>query len=302
MREQIYETTHPGFDTIIHPDAELAQCATGMGFTEGPVWMPKDNSVLFTDIPNNRIMRWSATDGLSIYDDNSHYAIGLYLDLDGRLLACEHTTKRLTRYEDDGTTTVLASWNGEHILNSTNDVVVRASDGDIFFTDPPFGVRFEDGELVGYQVGMEYVGAHVFRVTDDPHAPQIVTGDIYRPKGLCFSPDESTLYVSDSSEKFHQVYRLRMQPDNVAHDPQVFAVIPNGAPNGMRVDTDGRLYVAGPDGVYVYEPNGTLLGKIRVPERVSNLCFGGTNRQTLYITASSSLYAIEVKTTGLQKP
>lgn len=291
-----------GFDAVIAPGSTLRQCATGLAFTEGPVWIEADGAVWFTDIPNNHIMRWSQRDGLSVKVANSHYAIGLYRDLEGRLIACEHTTKRLTRYEPDGSVTVLAGWHGDYILNSTNDVCVRASDGALFFTDPPFGVRQENGELIGYQVGMEYDGCYVFRVTADAHAPQVVTTEIYRPNGLCFSPDESVLYVSDSSDTYHQVYALDMQPDNTATNPRVFAVMPVGVPDGLRVDTDGRLYVSGGDGVYVYAANGTLLGKIGVPEMVTNICFGGAGRQTLFITAVSSLYAIDLLTTGLQKP
>ncbi|MCS6835404.1 MAG: SMP-30/gluconolactonase/LRE family protein [Anaerolineae bacterium] len=288
------------FHEIVDERETCQQLATGMAFTEGPVYLPDQDAVLFTDIPANAIMRWSATRGLSIYESNAHFAIGLYLDLQGRLIACEHSTRRLTRREADGSVTVLASHHGAHILNSTNDVCVRR-DGAIFFTDPPFGVRQEDGQLHGYQQAMEYGCCGVFRVTDDPTAPQLVLRDIYRPNGLCFSPDERVLYVSDSSERHHCVYAYDMIDDQPTNG-RVFAVLPRGVPDGMRVDERGRLYVAGLDGVYVYSPDGTHLGILHVPEMVTNLCFGGADRQTIYITAVSSLYAFRVKTRGVQRP
>ncbi len=296
------EKFHDGLDAVVDAGAMRQQLATGLAFTEGPVWIEAEQAVLFTDIPANAIRRWSATDGLATWDANAHFAIGLYLDLQGRLISCEHSTRRLTRYESDGRITVLADRLGDHVLNSTNDVCVRTSDGAIFFTDPPFGVRQEAGQLHGYQQAMEYGFCGVFKVTGNPAAPQVVTREIYRPNGLCFSPDERTLYISDSSDRHHLVYTLTMQPDDSASNPQVFAVLPQGVPDGMRVDTEGRLYVAGLDGVYVYQPDGTFLGKLLIPEMVTNVCFGGAGRHTLFATACSSLYAFELKTSGLQQP
>jgi gluconolactonase len=301
MPEKDYDVMDERFEDIVHANSRRQQLATDMGFTEGPVWLPSESALLFTDIPNNSIMRWHDGDGLSVDNDNSHFAIGLYLDLQERVIACEHTTRRLTRYDADGVT-ALATMHGEHILNSTNDVVVRASDGAVFFTDPPFGIRIEDGEIHGYQAAMEYGGCYVFKVTDDPTAPLVVTDQIYRPNGLCFSQDEKTLFVSDSSQQYHQIYRLQMQNDDTATNPEVFAVMPNGVPDGMRLDTQDRLFVAGGDGVYVWDKDGTLLGKIHVPEMVTNICFGGADRQTLFITATTSLYAIDLAATGAQKP
>ncbi len=297
-----YESAHPDFKAIVNQTSVMKKLASGMGFTEGPVWIGKENALIFTDIPANALMKWSDTDGLEIYNDNSHFAIGLYTDAQQRIISCEHSTRRLTRYEADGSISILASHHGRYILNSTNDVCVRASDGGIFFSDPPFGVRIEDGELHGYQQAMEYGGCNVYKVTGDPTAPQIVTDEIYRPNGLCFNKDETVLYVSDSSQKHHLVYKLDMQPDDTAINREVFAVIPQGVPDGMRLDTEDRLYVAALDGVYIYQPDSTYLGKLIVPEMVTNLCFGGASRQTLFITATTSLYAIDLATTGNQKP
>jgi gluconolactonase len=297
-----YEQLSPGFAAVIGAGVARQQLASGMIFTEGPVWVERDACLLFTDIPNNAIMRWSASDGLSVHNASAHFPIGLYLDLDGRLIACEHTTRRLTRREHDGSVTPLATHYGDHVLNSTNDVCVRASDGAIFFTDPPFGIRVEDGQIFGYQQAMEYGFCGVFKVSGDPAAPHLVTDALYRPNGLCFSPDERTLYVADSSERYHQVYALTMTPEDRAVDASVFAVMPSGVPDGMRVDTEGRLYIAALDGIHVYAPDATFLGKLLVPEMVTNLCFGGARRRTLFITACSSLYAFDLHTTGLQKP
>lgn len=289
------------FWNLIPQGSKVHQLATGMAFTEGPVWVEQTSCLLFTDIPNNAILCWNAVEGLSVWNANAHFAIGLCLDLHGRLLACEHSTRRLTRYEADGRVTVLAQSNGPNVLNSTNDVCVR-SDGAIFFTDPPFGVRLDDeGRLVGYQQAMEYGSCGVFKVTDKPSQPLLITDEIYRPNGLCFSPDEQTLYVSDSSDKFHRVHALELVDDTVKSN-RVFAVIEPGVPDGMRCDTAGRLYVAALDGVHVYEPDGTMLGKILIPEMVTNICFGGPERKTLFATAVSSLYAVELNAKGVQKP
>jgi gluconolactonase len=296
---------------VIAPGAALRKLAGGLGFVEGPVWVPNLGALLFTDIPNRKILRWREGEALSTYLEHSHFAIGLYLDLEGRLLSCEHTTKRLVRYEADGRVSVLADgFDGQYCLNSTNDVTVRANDGAIFFTDPPFGIRLEDGVCYGYQVALDYGGCYVFKVTDDPKRPQVVTDAIYRPNGLCFSPDGRTLYVGDSSGKYHEVYAMTLDANDRAQDRRVFAVIPesDGVPDGMRCDTEGRVYVSALSGIYVYAPDGTWLGKIHVPEMVTNLCFGGADRRTLYITActfdtaTASLYAIDLLTQGAQRP
>jgi gluconolactonase len=291
------ESSQEDFWEVVSPEAELVRLAGDLGFTEGPVWLPAEQCVLFTDIPHNAILRWDERGGLRTWVSNSHFAIGLSLDREGRLLACEHTTRRLTRYEPDGRVSVLASHHGPYVLNSTNDVCLHP-DGRIFFTDPPFGVRLDDtGQLVGYQQGMEYGACGVFRVGESPESPLLVTDQIYRPNGLCFSPDGRVLYVSDSSERYHCVYALRLEGDRVL-DQQVFAVITPGVPDGMRCDEQGRLYVSALDGVQVFSSEGRLLGKIRVPEMVTNLCFGGPNKQILFITAVSSLYAITLQVKG----
>ena len=282
--------------------AELQRLATGLGFTEGPIW--RDGRVEFTDIPGDAILAWSPQDGVTTIVDNSHFAIGLTVDHQGRRIACEHTTRRLTRTEGDGTVTVLARSVDGRVLNSTNDVVVR-SDGSVWFTDPPFGVRTEDGELHGYQQGMELDYCGVFRVTDDPDAPEPIITSLYRPNGLIFDRDERRLFVTDSSERFRTIFACAVDGEHVGR-PEPFAVLPAGVPDGMAVDVEDRLYVAGLDGVYVYDthaaPEARLLGRIDVPEMVTNCCFGGPDRRTLFITATSSLYAVDLDAVGLPVP
>lgn len=294
-----YQSLHPDFQAIVDATQPVQRLATGMAFTEGPVWLAREAALLFTDIPNNAIMRWHEQEGLSCWSANAHFAIGLYCDQQGRLLACEHSRRRLVRYEANGVLRVLASHHSDAVLNSTNDLCVRPSDGAIFFTDPPFGVRAEDGQLHGYQQAMEYQGCGVFCVTADPTQPHLVTDQIYRPNGLCFAPDEQTLYVGDSSDRYHQVYALTLHPDQTMADLRVFCVIDAGVPDGMRVDSAGRLYVAAGDGVHVFRPDGLLLGKILIPEMVTNLCFGGSARNLLFATAVSSLYCVALKSVGV---
>ena len=288
------------FTAIVPRDARVVRLATNLAFTEGPVWLEAEQSLLFTDIPHNRIHRWNSRGGLTVWNDNAHFAIGLAVDLAGRVIACEHSTRRLTRRELDGSSVTIASSYGRHALNSTNDACVRRSDGAVFFTDPPFGVCLDDdGALVGYQVGMKYGACGVFKVTDDPARPRLVTNAIHRPNGICFSLNEHSLYVSDSSELHHRVHLLELNDDDTAKSDRVFAVIDAGVPDGMRIDSEDRLYVAALDGVHVFAPAGELIAKIPVPEMVTNLCFGGPDLKTLFITATSSLYALELSVKGV---
>jgi gluconolactonase len=280
-----------------HPVAgNVERLTTGMAFTEGPCWLAEHGKIIFTDIPANAIMQWSEAEGLSVWCDNSHFSIGLTRDRDGAILSCEHSTRALTRLAVTaeggcGARTVLASGIGEHVLNSTNDVIC-SSTGAILFTDPPFGVRAEGGELHGYQQAMELPGCFVLAVGDTPISPRTVIDNIYRPNGLCLSPDERVLYVSDSSETHHKVIAFDFSAKGLASNGRDFAVMPVGVPDGMRVDVEGHLWVGGGDGVYVYAPDGTQVAHVPVPEMVTNLEFGGADMCDVYITAVSSLYRV----------
>jgi len=269
----------------------LEQIISGMGFTEGPLWMPDHQQLLFTDIPRNRIWSWSEDGGQAEWLNGSHFAIGLARSLDGNVLACEHTTRSLTSLEVDdqgrwaGRRQVLARGVGGRILNSPNDVIVTPT-GEILFTDPPFGVREEDAELTGYEQAMERP-CDVLAVTRDPDNARVAVTGIYRPNGLCHSLDGDVLYVSDSSTRVRSV--LAVRSDALA---EPIWTMPNGVPDGMTVDAEGDIWVGGGDGVYVISETGQLRGHVPVPEMVTNVCFGGSDMTSLFITASSGVYRL----------
>ncbi len=276
---------------LLLPDSSVEQVAAGMRFTEGPVWVPAENCLLFSDMPANSIMRWAPGEGASTWREPSHNANGNTLDLQGRLLTCEHGSRRLTRTEPDGTITVLASTYAGKKLNSPNDVVVK-SDGTIWFTDPPYGIQKE-------QVEQEH--NYVFRLDPGATEPVPVASDFGMPNGLCFSPDEKVLYIADSSDR-HHVRRFTVNPDNTLSGGEVFAVIDQGVPDGMRCDEEGRLYSTAGDGVHVFAPSGELVGRILTPESAANCAFGGSGGDTLYITARTSLYSVRLATRGAKPP
>lgn len=284
---------------------EVERLCTGFAFTEGPVWLADHGTLLFTDIPGNVIHGWSDGGGLVTWRNGSHYAIGLSRDRTGRVLACEHSTRCLSAIDvrrdgSAGDRTVLARALGNRVLNSTNDVIC-ASDGTILFTDPPFGVRAEDGQLFGYQQAMELPGCYVWKVSDDPDAPEAVVTTVYRPNGVCLSPDEGTFYVSDSSEEHHKIIAFDVGPDWRMAQARDFAVMPVGVPDGMRVDEAGNLWVAGGDGVYVYAVDGAQIAHVPVPEMVTNVEFGGADLRDVFITATTSLYRVRSTLPGVRR-
>ena len=269
--------------------------ATGMAFAEGPAWVASHGTLLFTDIPRSRIMAWREG-RLEAWLEGARFAIGLALGRDGRLLACEHGARAVSAIEVradglPGTREVVAGSAGGRLLNSTNDVVA-ARDGSVLFTDPPYGVREEDGALVGYSQAMEQPHCGVWRATRDPTAPELLSGEVHRPNGLCLSPDERTLYVSDSSERFRKVVAFDVGAGWRLSGPRDLAVMPVGVPDGMRVDERGNLWVGGGDGVHVWSPGGEALAHVPVPEMVTNLEWGGEDGRDLFVTAVSSLYRV----------
>jgi gluconolactonase len=294
-----FQTIDPLFGTYILGNAPVKQLATGFDWVEGPVWFGDAGCLLFSDIPNNRIVRWTPGEGISTYRTPSNYANGHTRDRQGRLVSCEHGTRRVTRTEWDGQVTVIAdSYQGKR-LNSPNDVVVH-SDGSIWFTDPHYGIMTD---YEGFRAEQE-LPCHVYRVDPDGTIAAVLT-DFNGPNGLCFSPDETRLYVADTG-RMHQPdpQHIRM----FAVDGQrltggaVFHKIEPGCADGIRVDTDGNLWSSARDGVHCVAPDGHLMGRILVPEVVSNLCFGGRAKQQLFITASTSLYAVSLNRSGAQWP
>lgn len=273
--------------SLIEP-GDPERIATGFQFTEGPVWHP-DGYLLFSDIPASRIYRWDPDGTVSVWREPSGNSNGLTFDRQGQLIACEHGNRRVSRTEPDGSVTTLAdSYNG-HRLNSPNDVVVR-SDGLIYFTDPPYGIQPEERE-------QPCNGVYCIRPDG---TITLVADDFDRPNGLAFSPDESILYIDDSPRR--HVRAFKVQPDGTLTGGEVIADMDHpqpGSPDGMKIDQEGHLYVTGATGVWVFEPNGTLLGVVVTPERPANCAWGDEDYRTLYITARTSLYRIRVKVPGI---
>lgn len=267
-------------------DPELLD--TGFEFTEGPLWMD-DLGLLFSDIPADKIYRWTEESGTEIWRDGSGNANGLAQDVEGRLITCEHGTRRVSRTGSDGSVISIASEYRGGRLNSPNDVVAHSS-GQIYFTDPPYGIDESDRE--------QPVNG-VYRITLDGDL-LLLADDFIRPNGLAFSPDESTLYIDDSGKR--HVRAFDVLPDGGISNSRLFADMDHpqpGSPDGMKVDIEGNIYIAGSTGLWVFEPDGNLLGVIVTPERPSNCAWGDEDRQTLYITARTSIFRIRTKIPGI---
>ena len=293
----------PRFDGLKLPLAGVERLATGCRWSEGPIWFGDGRYLLWSDIPNNRILRWDEVTGqVSAYREPSNFANGQTRDRQGRLVTCEHGGRRVTRTEYDGSITVLMdSFEGKR-LNSPNDVVVK-SDGSVWFTDPPFGIL---GNYEGHKAEPE-VGQNVYRLDAETGAATIVADDVLGPNGLAFSPDEDMLYVVES----RGVPNRKILAYDVSGDgksisgKQVLIDAGAGTPDGMRIDVLGNLWcgwgMGAPelDGVMIFAPDGAPIGRIVLPERCANLCFGGRANSRLFMAASHSLYALYVNVPGV---
>jgi gluconolactonase len=290
----------------------VERVATGFRWAEGPVYFPAGRYVLFSDIPNNRIMRFSEDDGhLSVYRQPSMNSNGNTIDREGRLITCEHSGRRVTRTELDGSITVIADKYNNKRLNSPNDAVV-ASDGSIWFTDPAYGIG---GYYEGIKADAEQEKHNVYRVDPKSGDIKVVVDDFVEPNGIALSPDEKKLYVIDTgftdgpeNPSHIRVFDLDLGGGKVSNG-KVFAEMPKPSiTDGMRIDTTGNVWCSvgwgnpNEDGVRCYTPGGELLGKIHIPETVANLCFGGQQRNRLYICGSTSLYAVYTSAQGAMKP
>jgi gluconolactonase len=298
-----YELHDERFRLLVAFNARVERLHAGMRWAEGPVYFGDGGFLVWSDIPNDRMLRWVEGGGASVFRQPSNYGNGNTRDREGRLVTCEHGARRVTRTAHDGTISVLAdAWRGKR-LNSPNDVVVK-SDGSVWFTDPPYGIL---SDYEGHRGEPEYGGCHVFRIDPQGSGPQVVADDFEMPNGLAFSPDESKLYVADTGGSHrkggpHHIRVFDVGAGGKLGGGRVFAEVEPGLADGLRIDAQGNVWTSAGDGVHCYAPDGALLGKIRIPEVVSNLAFGGPKRNRLFITATTSLYAVYVTANGAQRP
>ena len=285
--------------------AAVERLDTGCRWSEGPVWFGDGRFLLWSDIPNDRILKWEEETGVvSVFRKSSNFANGNTRDRQGRLVTCEHGGRRVTRTEYDGTLTVLLdSWQGNR-LNSPNDVIVQ-SDGSIWFTDPIFGIL---GHYEGHLAPPE-LGQNVYRIDAGTGETSVVADDVLGPNGLCFSPDETILYIVESRGMPHRkilAYDVVSSGRALSNKRVLIDAGPEGTPDGMRCDIDGNLWCGwgmgteALDGVVVFAPDRVQIGRIALPERCANVCFGGLQRNRLFMAASQSLYALYVNTQGVK--
>jgi gluconolactonase len=282
---------------LVDEHAEVEQVATGFTFTEGPIWMA-DGSLHFSDMPGDKRRRWHPEEGVTVLRDPSNKCNGMTLDNDGNLLVCEHVTSSLVRERPDGTRETLAThWDGKE-LNSPNDVIV-ASDGSILFTDPTYGRM--PGFGLEREQELDFQG--VYRIPAGGGELELLLDDFAQPNGLCFSPDESLLYVNDTDRAHIRVFDVG--PGHRLSNGRVLAegigdgdLAKGGLVDGMKADEHGNVYVTGPGGVWVFSPAGEHLGTIQVPEDVGNVNWGDDDWRTLYIPATTSLYRVRLEVSG----
>ncbi|WP_442595470.1 SMP-30/gluconolactonase/LRE family protein [Parapusillimonas sp. JC17] len=289
------------FHKLVLPLAAVERIAGGSRWAEGPVWVGDGRYLLWSDVPNDRLMRWDEISGEThVYRHASNHANGNTRDRQGRLVTCEHLGRRVTRTEHDGRVTVLAERYQGKRLNSPNDVVVK-SDGSIWFTDPPFGiVGFYQGEKAEQELP-----ANVYRLDPESGELEVMAADVQGPNGLAFSPDERRLYVVESRARPRNLLVFDVEPDGrTLSGRRVLFDAQDGTPDGFRVDVEGNLWcgwgMGTPelDGVRVFSPEGKLIGRIALPERCANLCFGGKHRNRLFMASCTSIYSLYVNTQG----
>ena len=299
MAEADFEILDARFARLIKRNAVVEKLYTGCRWAEGPAWFPAHRSLVWSDIPNDRMLRFDEASGaVSVFRQPSNYSNGNTVDRQGRLVTCEHG-RRVTRTEHDGAITVLAdAWQGKR-LNSPNDVVVK-SDGSVWFTDPTYGI---DSNYEGVQAQSEIGRNQVYRIDPVSGALSVAADDFVQPNGIAFSPDERRLYVVDTGASHVKDGPRHIRAFDVERDGRlsgggVFAECSAGAFDGMRLDEAGRIWAGAGDGVHCLTPEGELIGKVRVPEPVANVCFGGPKRNRLFICATTSLYSVLLPVTG----
>ena len=295
-----FEALHPAFNACLIGHARVERLWTGARWSEGPAWFAAGRYLVWSDIPNNRMLRFDDTDGsVSEFRNPSNNSNGNTVDREGRLVTCEHLARRVTRTEHDGRITVIADRFDGKRLNSPNDVVVK-SDGSIWFTDPSYGILMDyEGDRADSEIG----ACHVYRV--DPHGQTTRVADDYvKPNGLAFSPDERELYIADTGITHDEdgpkhIRRHSVSEAGTLADGEVFAECTNGLFDGFRFDRDGRIWSSAADGVHCLSPEGELIGKILIPELVGNVCFGGPKLNRLFICGTTSLYSAYLNVNGI---
>ena len=301
-----FEVLNDRFARYALGNVNLERLYTGCRWSEGPVYVPAGRYLLWSDIPNDRVMRWNESDGsVSVFQSPAMNANGHTLDRQGRVISCEHRGRCVSRVEHDGSRTVLASHFQGRRLNSPNDVVVK-SDHSIWFTDPTYGI---DSNYEGDAGACEIGASQVYRIDPQSGQVSVVIDHMEKPNGLAFSPDEKFLYVVDTGVSHRpdgprDVRRYALSADGctVQGTGQLLASASVGLFDGLRVDVEGNLWLGAGDGVHCLDPDGHLIGKIRVPEAVANVCFGGPKRNRLFICGTQSLYSIYVRTSGATWP
>jgi gluconolactonase len=294
----IYEIHDDRFRFLTIGSAGLEELHSDCRWAEGPVWFADMKCLIWSDIPNERMLRWA--DGtVSVFRPRSNFVNGNTRDLQGRLISCEHGGRRVVRTEIDGTITVLADQYQGKRLNSPNDVVVR-SDGSIWFTDPTYGIM---SDYEGYRAEPEQPTRNVYRLDPETGNIDAVVTDFGQPNGLAFSPDETKLYVADSASSHdpdapRHIRVFEVRGGRTLSNGRVFCTIEKGLPDGFRVDREGNVWTSAGDGVHCFSPEGDLLGKILVPQTVANLTFGGERGNRLFITATRSLYSVFLSVSG----
>jgi gluconolactonase len=302
VRMTRFDIIDPSFASLVLPNAPLLTLGEHYAWLEGPVWFADANHLLVSDLPNDRILRWTEPGGVSVFREPSGFANGHTRDREGRLIGCSHRHRCITRTELDGTITTLASHYQGKRLNAPNDVTVH-SDGGIWFTDPHYGINTD------YEGGKQHaeLPATVYRLDPATGALAIVADDFAGPNGICFSPDETLLYIAETGSQFaadpaRHIRAFTVENATRLTNPRIFHTVSPGYADGFRCDEDGRLWSSAADGVHCIAPDGSLLGKILTPDRVSNLVFGGRNRSRLFLCVSHTLMAIYTNVRGAQRP
>lgn len=284
----------PRFAQVVGADVEFEQLGSGFMFTEGPLWHPERRDLLFSDMPGDHMRRWSAANGVETVRQPCNKSNGMTYDRQGRVLVCEHATSRVVRMEDGADDAVLATHHGDKELNSPNDIIVH-SNNDIYFSDPTYGRM----PVFGVERECELDFRGVYRVNPESKALTLLVDDFAQPNGLCFSRDESQLFVNDTDRQHVRVFDVKA--DGTVEDGRVWCETTgdgDGAPDGMKIDSAGNLFTTGPGGIHVFDEAANCLGVILTPERTANFCWGDDDMCSLFITASTSLYRVRVKVPG----